>query len=345
MNLKILAILTLLFSNILYAETQSVCVDDFLNSIFKENIDSESKLAISLKSAPFAQDKYSKKILRTLQETGAREASLSVTGKNKSQLIKEWKKVKFKSISEKTIVVKPDVFFGNAAGYGSNDKVLKVAGTFVEEGKDVPLGFFVLAFPEREAGKVKPYLELIKFDTANAEIKGMSSKLIPSVTKFLQESGFKNVELEADWMGRVVWAKRGFDFNPAVKLYKNGEAINQIDLARENLTRFLDANDMKITDLEIVDSNFKRTIVSAEELKIPLDFVNLVHKKGRKITFSPYIDEGVYHQLSEGNVGVAFSLGGYAPREGQSVKILGFDGDAVSDQALFNWQGVLNIEP
>ena len=55
--------------------------------------------------------------------------------------------------------------------------------------------------------------------------------------------------------------------------------------------------------------------------------------------------EGVFEEASEQSVGSAFALTDYSPRKDQSVKITGADGDPLSDQALFNWQGVLRLHP
>lgn len=300
-------------------------------------------LIASLEDASFAQDKFTKNILESFKEKGSSEASLLVLKKTKAEIIEELKSFKFKNSSGVTLEMKPDVFVGTA--HGSSEEVLNLAGAFHAEGSEKPIGFFVLSFPKGESGKIQPYLEMIKVDTSKPEIKGLAAKLIPSISEHLQKSGYSRLDLEADWMGRLVWAKNGFDFDSDIMFLRGGEKISQLDLARENLKRFLDAHNLKITDLEIKSASGNRAVSSVEDLKTPLDFIDLIHSEGKKITIRPYVGEGVFEEASEQSVGSAFALTDYSPRKDQSVKIIGADGDPLSDQALFNWQGVLRLHP
>jgi hypothetical protein len=311
--------------------------------ILKHSDEVKSVILDSLKDAPFAQDTYSKEILHALTRAGADEKALEITGKAADEVLKDWSQFQFTNKSGIKVNANPELYVGKV--HGSSEKTLNVVGTFVPEGETTPIGFFVMSYPKRSSGNIQPYFEIIKLDTANAAGKGIAAELIPFMGQQIKKSGLDRLDLDADWMGRVVWAKRGFKFDPDVYHLRNGEKISQVDLARENLGRFLDANDMKLEELQTLSASGELIpVTSMNQLKEPLDFINLVHKDGKKVKVRKYVDQGKYDPEVEESVGTAFSLGPSLRREGQKLEIIGTDDVQISDQALFNWMGVLKFE-
>jgi hypothetical protein len=299
----------------------------------------------SLKAAPFAQDSYSQHTLEAFSTQGLESKILTITSKTEDEILDYWRGFQFKNKSGIPVKMKPELYVGRA--HGSGERTLNVMGAFIPEGETNPIGYFVVSYPKRSKGEIQPYLEIIKFDTAHPAGKGIASELIPFIGEQVKKTGQKRLDLDADWMGRIVWAKRGFVFDPDVTFIRSGQKISQVGLARENLGRFLEHHDLSLSDLVIkaTPDSPGVPVNSLEDLKEPLDFINLAHKDGKKVKVKKYVDEGKYEPESEEELGIAYALGGNLRREGQTIDIIGTDDVELSDLYLPNWMGVLKLDP
>lgn len=313
---------------------QSTC-----EAIFQSD---SSDVILSLKKESFDKDPFSEEMFNSLHVQGSQEKTYALFNKSKQTILENLSDFYFQNKTGEQIVIRTDLLMLNSAE--SKEPSLGLIGSFNIKRTGQPIGFFVFSFPKNKNGTADVFLNLIKMNLSKIEGKGIANEFIPFIAKKLSALGFSRLYLEADWLGRIVWAKKNFEFDPETFCFKNGQPISQISLARENLDRFLNANRLDITDLEIVSGSEKRRLTSLSELNSIQDFVNLTHVNGHKLKIRPYIDENTLGEPTEYDIGLAFSLSLYEPRAEQTLNLVGIIGDPISDQALFSWKGFLRLD-
>jgi len=306
----------------------------------------KAPLQLELKDSSFAGDRYSQEKLTGLREGANRSSALHVTGKLPRELVQVFSDFEFQSKNTKQPfrISKVRVTQDESGNHGS--KNLNISGTFEKDGTKEPTGFFVLTFENSVSSKkteIRPYLDYLKLDTA-PETKGMGSAFTEYLGNRLKQIGYPHLDLEADWQGRGFWGKVGFDFSPDTKVTVDGKPQSQLQLARDNLKRFLDRNQICLEELLIKDKTGSRIVQSLEDLTQVVDFINLTHKDGKKIKVRPYLDEGVESDSVDLDVGFAFAQKSYQPHADQKLDIRAYDGEAVADDALFYWKGSRSFE-
>ena len=188
-------------------------------------------------------------------------------------------------------------------------------------------------------------LDFIKLENGNPLTKGISDDLRKIYIKLGKSFGIKKVTLEADWLGRYVWAKKNFKFKEGFYYKYNGESLTQIQLARKNLKNFMRHYKINEKDLAIKGPHGLVDINSFDELKAPSDFANLVTKSGQMVGIHPYIDEGIPGEYHEMELGKAFLLGFYDPRLGQVnvISLLSDELEKFSDIHMPYWFGYRHL--
>ena len=208
-------------------------------------------------------------------------------------------------------------------------------------------GFFMLQFQgaPRQKG-AQAYLELIKADLARSEARGLGSALYDELVGGAKRLGYPVIKLNADWTGRVVWAKKGFQFDPEYNPFLEGRRVTQEVFFRENFARFLNSEGLTVADVEVRTPDGARALGSLDVLKQPADYLNLVRLDGSKVRSDQYVDNFIIQEGMESDLGIAFLLKPYFPRPGQKVRAFQPD-DAtfVNDIAAPSWNGLLKLEP
>lgn len=291
-----------------------------------------------LQTSKFNDDLYSKKMFEQLQSTGADKSTWKVLKQTKPEIIQKLNNFTYKNQTGEAVQVNSDIVLQMHDGVPE----LSLVGNFELVTTRELIGFFVFSF--QNAGQSHhPFLDLIKMDLSRQEGKGIANEFIPFLSEQLLDWGFDKMYLEADWLGRIVWAKKNFEFDPDVSYTQDGRNVGQLELARENFKNFLIANNLQLNDLAVQTKSELRSIKSIEDLKLPSDFINVVHTQGQKIRIKPYIDEDTFAELTDYDVGMAFSLGDYTPDKKQKVQIKDNYGDSLSNKVLFNWRGFLRL--
>ncbi|MDB5036547.1 MAG: hypothetical protein JWQ35_75 [Bacteriovoracaceae bacterium] len=179
---------------------------------------------------------------------------------------------------------------------------------------------FVARTIKKLDGERTAYGEGAYFNQSVMAVKG----IIPTVQYFLDENFYRPLlvkveRLKADYIGRYVWAKRGFDFDPTYWFKDlDGTTYKLLQMARINLSRFLKVHKIKTTDLLVSTESRSHSIFSLDELKTAADFANLRHKRGFKIEIMPLIGGSINTvtisaPLQKMDIGKAFMLSDYGP--------------------------------
>lgn len=201
-------------------------------------------------------------------------------------------------------------------------------------------GYFSVLIKRDKSAGLKAEVHSVYFDRADAALAGMA----PAILEFLRRDvypglGVVKETLKADHAGRYVWAKQGFQFEPTYWFKDDngkGQAIRLAELARRNFARFMQANGLKISDLELAG----RPVASLEDMKTPNDFASVVHRRRKKLRTRPFV-LGALQEPADLDVGKAFMLGDYRPRDGNYV--LSKAGTKFSTTAMPYWNGTRDV--
>lgn len=317
--------------------------EEELKRSFVQSCLPDARISETLKGASFASDPFSVEKLSALKGGDVDPWSITVLGSSASTIERELSVFQFQGKgSSNPILLQPEV---TQEILPYNQLQLNLSGSFHKVDWDRPVGFFVLTF-ENTMEPLKqnrhPYLDFIKLDTADPATRGMGTYFTEYIGQFLKSKGYPALFLEADWAGRGFWAKVGFDFDAAYVFKVNGQTRTQLEVARENLQRFVEYHGFTLNDLALRGPP-ETPITGLDQLKRADDFLNVVLTGNRKVKVKPYLDEDVLSPEVEMDLGSAFMQQDYRPRPDQSLKIEAYDDDFVSDIAMPYWKGRKNF--
>ena len=182
-------------------------------------------------------------------------------------------------------------------------------GVFEFQGK--PAGFFGYIVNTAKDGIMTGELHSVYFDKDSLPTSGIGKAILDFTGSILAPAlGARREALKADYAGRYVWAKEGFQFNPKYYYYDtDGKKYNSWELARHSLARFLDEYHIRVGDLRLRG----KPISALKELITPADFALLEHRQGRKVRVRPLVTQDTLGGETDLPVGKAFMMGNYLP--------------------------------
>lgn len=203
-----------------------------------------------------------------------------------------------------------------------------------------PAGCFVVTFfrdkKKQDVAKISTvYLnrDYISGSGYADALLGFLKKEIYPVLKTARE------ELKADFVGRYVWGKAGFQF---VEKYWFKDAggkkgtMSLMEMAQRNFERFLSKHSIKVNQLKMVHGRKSVSIESIQELKTPADFAAVVHIKGKKIKVAALKDENALSKPEPMNIGKAFMLSSYLPEGKAFIRSQGMVNFSVTALPYYN---------
>jgi len=308
---------------------------------------SPSPLVASLRESAFSSDPYTMGDLEKLSTEGADFMSRRWLGRSADDISSGFRGREVRSASGVRYQLESGLYTsGKLADLSENPALtqLVLARESVSGRID---GFFLLQFKGAPRHKgAEAYLELIKADLARSEARGLGSALYDELIASVRRLGYPVIKLNADWTGRVVWAKKGFQFNPEYMPYLEGKRVTQEVFFRENFVRFLASEGLSAADVGVRTPEGVRALGSLDALQQPADYLNLVRLDGAKMRSDQYVDNFIIQESVESDLGIAFLLKPYFPRPGQKIRAFQ-PGDAtfVNDSAAPYWNGLLKLEP
>ncbi len=206
------------------------------------------------------------------------------------------------------------------------------------------VGFLAVSFrPEPNA--LDAWSEYLKVDPRRPETSGIARSFFSFTRGFYAAMGVRSERLEAGWAGRPIWARMGYDFDPAVSLLEDNQPFSQLELTRRNFGRFLSMFRINVRDLYLEKELGGREPIAPgfQNLHTPEDFLSVYHVRGPSILVAPYVDADTLGERTLEHPGKAFSLWDYRPRLGQTIAIT-LDGKPLSDIAMPTWIGIFRFE-
>ena len=317
-------------------------------SAFLRGEGSPSPLVASLRESSFSSDPYTMGDLEKLTTEGADFISRRWLGRSAEEISGSFQGREVRSASGVRYRLESGLYTaGNVLADLSEKPALTQLVVARESASGRVDGFFMLQFKGAPRNKgAEAYLELIKADLARSEARGLGSALYDELIASVRRLGYPVIKLNADWTGRVVWAKKGFQFDPTYIPSMEGKRVTQEVFFRENFARFLATEGLSTADVGVRTSEGVRALGSLDMLKQPADYLNLVRLDGAKVRSDQYVDNFIIQESVESDLGIAFLLKPYFPRPGQKVRAFQPD-DAtfVNDIAAPSWNGLLKLEP
>lgn len=158
----------------------------------------------------------------------------------------------------------------DAYGHGSRDGAA-LLGTLTDRTDGSVLGFFCFTIQLTKTGP-ESYLDYIVVDKASPKVEGVAAQLLEKMEALDRQRGVKREVLNAEWIGRLVWARRGYDF---------ADAATRADFRRRlgNLLRHLD---VPLSSLRLRAADGGVTALrSLEELQHPWQYAQLFSTRGK----------------------------------------------------------------
>ena len=274
-------------------------------------------------------EKYTEKLIIGLEEVG------------ENYLKTNWNKnLNFAYYSIKQSIPHSKLIFKYALSV-KNNELYNIIGIYDPSNKLI--GYSISKFfTKNEKRTVK--LEFIKFESNNSSVKGIADR-VKSISLILAKSlKASNEELEADWIGRYVWAKRNYQFSNKTRFLFNNNQISTLELAIGNFKRFIKHYKISKNDLGIKDEKGIIKIIKIEDIKRPIEFANIISISGRKIKIRPLIDLEKLGESQELDIGKSFMLRSYTPEPNQRNIIYDPEyGEYLSDISMPYWNGEKNL--
>jgi len=296
-------------------------------------------------------DLYSRSWLASLQPIRSKTNVEKEFGINLPELIKVGDSFRYIAPNKEAIRVKFTAWYNPmglsyGASNGPKKNNIAILVTFIKESDQRPVAFWGSTIAKSDDGKLIAVLDYVKTNLEDPALAGYGKSYFPFYSKLIHTLGISEERLEADWLGRLVWAQQGFLFDPSYDGFtQNGKRISQLSLVQNNFRRFLAYHQIDFSDLRWVDKRGKHSVISSiSEIKRPADFLRLAHKD-RKVLVRPYID---YNKLDAPlllDVGRAFLLFDYRPDGSESVIVGQAGKPLLSDKAMPIWVGVRTFQP
>ena len=168
-----------------------------------------------------------------------------------------------------------------------------------------PIGFFGYVVRKKER-HLSAEIKSVYFDKSHASVKGIAASLMEFFSQVLSPKlGVSRETLKADYVGRYVWAKQGFDFHPTDRCHDiDGLRYPTVVVARSSLARFLTKNNIAILELVLRDT----PVTQLEELKTLEDFADLSHKDNLLVTLQPLVNQNTLGPATSLPIGKAFLM-------------------------------------
>jgi hypothetical protein len=208
-----------------------------------------------------------------------------------------------------------------------------------------PLGYFAIKFKRNVDGDLESEVDGIYFDPENIDVPQKAATLLQFLKDNLYDSlQVKREILKADYLGRYVWARLGFQFNPTKRFIndqkeKDRKTIFIIEMVQRNLARFLTLHKISKSDLILN----KKPVSSLDQLTKPSDFADLKHKAGKQISVQPYIAFQTFGEPQLMDIGKAFMVSDYNPAETGTITSQGRTN--FSATAMPYWDGYRDVQP
>ncbi|WP_143301908.1 hypothetical protein, partial [Candidatus Entotheonella palauensis] len=288
-----------------------------------------------LLDAPFAQDQWSQRYLRSLTPLQDEALILSIFQQPSHDIVSHAEAFHFQNPGHEAIEFKACL----ATPIGQPQRLALIV---VIVGADHrPLGFWRKTFWRTARQELECHFDLIKTRLDCEALRGISKSIKPYFDQLNQALGVAREFVEADWIGRLVWAGY-YDMDETHFYIEDGVRLSLLEVLHRNFDRFLAWHHLEVYDLILATSDGKQPLTHFDQLTSPDDFARIEHRHGTLVHVEVLLDDPprrVEHQWLP--VGKAFMLADFTNALDNSVELIdGYYGEQLSDHTMPYWFGV-----
>jgi monoamine oxidase len=206
------------------------------------------------------------------------------------------------------------------------------------------LGFWRKTFWRTAEHELECHFDMLKTRFDCGALRGISKAIKPYFDQLNQSLGVAREFVEADWIGRLVWADY-YDIDETHFYIENGHRLSTVEVWRRNFVRFLRWHDLRFADLTLSTPAGKQPLTHPEQLAVPGDFARIEHRHGTLVSVDVLLDDSprrVERRLLP--VGRAFMLADFTDTHDNTVELIdGYYGEHLCDRTMPYWFGVRHV--
>lgn len=294
----------------------------------------------SLIEAPFAQDQWSQRYLSSLAPVQDEMLISSIFHQPAHEIVSRTEAFHFQNPGHAAIEFKAAF----ASPLGQPQRLALIAVIFDTSHR--LLGFWRKTFWRTATDELECHFDLIKTRLDCQALRGISKSIKPYFDQLNQALGVAREFVEADWIGRLVWAGY-YDIDETHFYIENGHRLSTLEVLHRNFDRFLVWHHLKCSDLTLATPAGKQPLTHLEQLTSPHDFACIEHQHGTLINVEVLLDDPPRRVKRQRlPVGKAFMLADFTHALDNEVELIdGYYGEHLSDRTMPYWFGVKHTAP
>jgi len=187
-------------------------------------------------------------------------------------------------------------------------------GTLFNQEKEA-IGFFGRTLYWSASGQAEAWGNGMYFSSEMPRSSGISKYVHLFLdTQIYPPLSISREGLEADYLGRYLWAKKGYVFDEAMIFteHQSGRSYSVREIAQRNFLRFVDSFNLSLKDLVFDESeNSVVPLIPEKHLLQPIDFLKVRHVAGLKLEVDPLLGYRTLAKRDFFEVGHAFLVADY----------------------------------
>jgi monoamine oxidase len=302
---------------------------------YKPADDALHNMLAPLLEAAFAQDQWSQRYLRCLAPLQDETLVQSLFHRPPQAIVSRVNAFYFQNPGHAEIRFQSAV----ASPIGQPQRLALVV-LILDTGQRL-LGFWRKTFWRTTDDELECHFDMLKTRLDCQALRGISKAIKPYFDQLNQSLGVAREYVEADWIGRLVWADY-YDLDETHFYIEDGRRLSTVDVLRRNFNRFLIWHDLQCSDLTLTTPAGKQPLTHPEQLITPIDFAGIEHRHGTLLSVDVLLDDmprRVEHRMLP--VGKAFMLADFTDTHDNAVELVdGYYGEHVCDRTMPYWFGV-----
>lgn len=297
-------------------------------------------LTAPLLDALFAQDQWSQRYLHSLAPLPNETLIQSVFHLSSHEMVSRVETFHFQHSGHAAIRFKAAL----ASLIGQPERLALIVQ--ILDGSHAPVGFWRKTYWRTAQHELECHFDMIKTRLDVEALRGISTTLKPYFDRLNQALGVAREFLEADWIGRLVWANY-YDIDETHSYIEDGQRLSTLEVLHRNFERFLTWHGLRLCDLDLAAPAGKLPLTHLAQLTSPGDFARVEHRHGTLVEVEVLLDDPP-RQVERQSlpVGKAFMLADFTPSPDNTVELIdGYYGERLSDRAMPYWFGVKHASP
>ncbi len=288
-----------------------------------------------LTEAPFAQDQWSQRYLHSLGPTPDETLIQSMFHQPSHEIVSQAEMFHFQNPGHGAIR-----FPATLVSLIGQPQRMALIARILDTGHQL-LGFWRKTYWRTAQDELACHFDIIKTHMDCRALRGISKPIKPYFDQLNQALGVSREFVEADWIGRLVWADH-YDVDQMHFYIEGGRRLSTLEVMRHNFARFLTWHDLRLNDLTLATPTGKQSLTHPEQLTAPGDFACLEHRDGTLINVEVLLDDPPRRVEQQSlPVGKAFMLADFTDATNNSVELVdGYYGEHLSDRTMPYWFGV-----